>query len=484
MNAAQEADDTRIQEQLRQILKGQKDACLTEGPVSAETRIERLNRVISQLDRYQQKIVAALNEDFGQRSSHHTLLTDVAASVVPLVHARKHVRAWMKSRRRSVMFPLNLLGARARVEYQPLGTVGIVSPWNFPVNLSFGPLAQVLAAGNRAMIKPSEFTPHTSALIDEMISEVFDPTEIKVVTGGAELGQTFTSLPFDHLIFTGATSVARHVMRAAAENLVPLTLELGGKSPVILGRSAKLKLSCERIMFGKMMNAGQVCLAPDYLFVAEEQLAEVTELLQDAVKAMYPSILNNPDLTTIINQRHYQRLLSYLDDARQKGAGIIEINPANEDLSAASDRRIAPTLVMNPSDDMLIMQEEIFGPLLPIKTYQHIDEVLHYINAHPRPLGLYYFGHDENEENQVLQRTTSGGVSLNDVIMHVTQEDLPFGGIGPSGMGCYHGFEGFKTFSHAKAIFRQTNLDLASLIGLKPPFGEKTRRIIAMQMKH
>ncbi|MBT8148730.1 MAG: aldehyde dehydrogenase family protein, partial [Gammaproteobacteria bacterium] len=337
--------------------------------------------------------------------------------------------------------------------------------------------------GNRAMIKPSEYTPATSSLMQTMIAEVFDTTEVAVVTGGPEVGMAFSNLPFDHMIFTGATSVGKHIMAAAAKNLVPVTLELGGKSPALVGRSANYAQAASSIMLGNGMNSGQVCLKPDYVLVPEEQRDSFVELLKAKASEMYPSILANQDYTSIVNQRHYQRLQGYIDDARAKGATIIEINPANEDFSQQAHHKIPPTLVLNPSDDMLVMQEEIFGPLLPERTYSDYKDAIAYVNSKPRPLGLYYFGRDAAEETFTLSRTTSGGVTINDVIMHITQEDLPFGGVGPSGMGAYHGFDGFKTFSHAKAVYRQSRLDVAGLGGLKPPYGKKTVNAIKMQLK-
>lgn len=479
MNAIQDT----VEESLQKTLDAQKKASLDEGYVSYETRIDRLDRALKQLIKYQDELCEALISDFGHRSIAHSKLTDVAAGVAPITHAKKHLKKWMKKEKRKTMFPLGLLGARSRIEYQPLGVVGILSPWNFPINLTFGPLASVLAAGNRAMIKPSEYTPATSELMKKIIEEVFDETEVTVITGGPEVGAAFTGLAFDHMIFTGATSVAKHVMAAAAKNLVPLTLELGGKSPVLVGRSANLEQAADRIMFGKTMNTGQVCLAPDYTFIPEESHDQFVELLKSKAAEMYPTIMDNDDYTSIINERHYQRLNSYIEDARAKGARIVEINPGNEDFSKQAHHKIPPTLVLDATDDMLIMQEEIFGPLMPIRSYKNYHEAISYVNSKPRPLGLYYFGQDASEENYTLTHTTSGGVTLNDVIMHVTQEDLPFGGVGPSGMGSYHGFDGFKTFSHAKSIYKQSKRNIAEMIGMKPPFGKKTESTIKMQMK-
>jgi len=466
------------------LLERQRDNYLAEGVVSAARRRDRLERAIELLKTHQDRLVAAMRDDFGHRSEHQSLFTDVAGSIGPLRHAQANLAKWMKPEKRRVgPFPLNLLGAKARVEYQPLGVVGVISPWNFPVNLTFTPLAGILAAGNRCMIKPSEFTPATSALMAEIFPTAFDELEIAVVTGGPQTGADFAGLPFDHLLFTGATSIARHVMRAASDNLVPVTLELGGKSPVVVGRSADIQKTADAIMMGKTMNAGQICLAPDYVLVPEEKVDAFVESAARSVEKMYPTLLDNPDYTSVINERHYQRLAGYLDDAKQKGARVVEINPAGEDFRQQPHHKIPPTLVLDPSDDMAIMQDEIFGPLLPVKGYQDVRETIDYVNHKPRPLGLYYFGQDRGEEKRVLTHTTSGGVTVNDVVMHVAQEDLPFGGVGPSGMGAYHGHDGFRTFSHAKAIFTQSRIDVAALAGLKPPYGEKMLKTVKAQMK-
>lgn len=469
---------------MAEVLERQKAAHVRDGAPSAEARIGRIDRCIALLVKHEAEIVKALSADFGARAPEVSGVTDVAGSIGPLKHAKAHLRGWMKpEKRKTTPALLGLFGARCEVRYQPKGTVGVISPWNFPVNLTFAPLAGILAAGNRAMIKPSEFTPATSELMARMFAEAFDPEEIAVFTGGADVGQAFAGLPFDHLIFTGATSIARHVMKAAAENLVPVTLELGGKSPVILGKSADYATAAARVMAGKTLNAGQICLAPDYVLAPQDRVGEFVGEATKAVTAMFPTIKDNPDYTSVINERHYERIRGYLDDARAKGAQVVEINPAGEDFSQQEHRKIPPTLVLNPTDEMKIMQEEIFGPVLPVITYKGVDEAIAYVNAHDRPLGLYYFGADADEEAKVLSRTTSGGVSVNDVIFHVAQEDLPFGGVGPSGMGSYHGVDGFREFSHRKAIYKQLKKDLGPMKALRPPYGEGVRSYIASQLK-
>ncbi|MBV9991485.1 MAG: coniferyl aldehyde dehydrogenase [Alphaproteobacteria bacterium] len=471
-----------FQARMRDVLARQKAAHIKDGPPSAQKRIEWIDRAIGLLVDNKDAIAEALREDFGHRSVHTSLFTDVSGSIGPLKHAKAHVKSWMKREKRKVSPSiLGLFGAKAFIEYQPKGVVGVISPWNFPFNLTFTPLAGIFAAGNRVMIKPSEYTPRSSELMVRMFTTAYDESEVAVFTGGPEVGHAFSQLAFDHLLFTGATSIAYHVQRAAAENLVPTTLELGGKSPVIVSKSADIALTAKRVMNGKTMNAGQICLAPDYMLVPKDKVGEFVGAATEAVKTMYPTIKENPDYTSVVNQRHYDRLQGYLDDAREKGAEIVEINPAREDFRQQPHWKIPPTLVLNPTDDMKIMKDEIFGPLLPVKTYDSVDEAIGYVNAHPRPLGLYYFGADGAETEQVLTRTTSGGVTVNDVIMHVAMEDLPFGGVGPSGMGAYHGIDGFKTFSHAKSVFNQARSDITAM--MRPPFGPKFEKLVGGGIK-
>ncbi len=465
-------------------LERMRRAFLDEGPVSVETRIDRLNRALDLVIDNKDALVDAVDADFGNRPKPMSMMTEIMSSVAALKHARKHVAKWMKPEKRKLDFPLGLLGAKARVHYQPKGVIGCISPWNFPVNLTFMPIAGMFAAGNRVMVKPSEFTPQTSELMAELTGKYFDDTELCFFTGGPEVGQAFSGLPFDHLMFTGATSIGRHVMRAAAENLVPVTLELGGKSPVIVGESADVADTAEKIMLGKLMNAGQICLAPDYLLVPESRKEEILSALGNAAREMYPRILDNPDYTSVINERNRKRLEGYVADARERGAKVVELNPAGEDFSAQKgSNKLPPVIVEGAGDEAKVMQEEIFGPILPVKTYRQIDEAIDYVNAHPRPLGLYYFGGDGAEEERVLTSTTSGGVTLNDVIWHVGQEDLPFGGVGPSGMGAYHGVDGFREFSHRKAVYRQAKVSVAKLIGMLPPYGEKLEKTLKREIR-
>ena len=467
---------------MHRVLELQKSLNIKEGAPSLELRADRLDRVVSMVMKYEKEIISALQEDFGNRDPVMSAATEVGSVVGPMIHAKKNLKKWMKTeKRKAAIAPwgsaLSLLGAKAGIRYQPKGVVGAISPWNFPLNLALAPLAGILSSGNRVMLKPSELTPASSELTKSMIEESFDESEIAVFTGDPEVGAAFSGLAFDHLIFTGGTAIAKHVMKAASENLVPLTLELGGKSPVVVGKSSKIKETATRVMQGKTMNAGQICLAPDYALVPEDSVEEFVQASVDVTSEMYPDMKDNEDFTSIINQKHYDRIQGYISDAKEKGADVVEINPANEDFSQQPHHKIPPTLILNPTEDMQVMQEEIFGPVLPVKTYKDVSETVDYINSKDRPLGLYYFGEDTKEKDFVLDNTTSGGVTVNDVISHITMEDLPFGGVGPSGMGSYHGYDGFKEFSHAKSVYKQSWLNLNKLAGLVPPYKKKEDKI-------
>ncbi len=461
--------------QIQTLLDAQREAFIAEGRVEASTRIDRLERARMMIARNQDAIIAACNEDFGNRSRHQSRMSEVMAVMTGMQHARDRVKKWMGVDRRRVMFPLNLLGARAAVEYQPKGVVGVLGTWNFPVYTSLLPLAGILAAGNRAIVKPSEVAPRSAELMQRLIGETFDPRECAVVTGGPEVGAQFAGLAFDHLIFTGGTAIGRHVLRAAAENLTPVTLELGGKSPVIVGRSYDLDKAAARVMVGKALNLGQACLAPDYCLVPRERIEDFVAAATRHFAGMFPTILDNPDYTSVVNARHHDRISAMIADARERGGDVRTLNPAAEDFSRQKPgvHKIPMTLVIEPTDEMTVMQDELFGPVLCIRGYDSIEECIAYINARPRPLGLYYFGDDAGVVRAVIERTISGGTTINDVMAHSSCEDLPFGGIGPSGMGSYHGRDGFLTFSHQRAVYRQTRLDLVRLSGMMPPYGEK-----------
>ena len=475
------ADDRKTE--MEAVLRKQRAAHHQMRPEPLALRKDRIQRAMKLLTDHADDLCKVMAADFGNRSPHQSMITDIAGTVNFGKYCLKHMDKWSRPEKRHVQFPLGLLGAKAEVRYEPKGVVGILSPWNFPVNLSFGPLMQIFAAGNRAMIKPSEFTEKTSLLTRELVEEYFTPDECAVFTGGPEVAAAFSELPFDHLIFTGSTATGRKVMESAAKNLVPVTLELGGKSPVFLGESADFAKAGERVALGKMLNAGQICLAPDYLYVPESKQDEAIHGVWQGTANMYPTLLDNEDYASVVTDRHFDRLQELVADARDKGAEVIEVNPGNEDFSNTNARKMPLTILKNVNDDMRAMQEEIFGPVLPVKTYRHIDEAIDYVNDHDRPLGLYFFGQDSDEREKVLSRTISGGVTVNDVIFHVSMEDLPFGGVGPSGMGSYHGVEGFREFSHARSIYTQPKIDVAKLGGFKPPYGPATEKAVKTMMK-
>ena len=447
----------------------------SEAPPTVAERRARLDALERVLRANQTAITEACNADFGARSRHETLLADIFPTMATLKHTRKHLAGWAKPRRAPVHWAFQ--PGSAKVVPQPLGVIGIIAPWNYPVQLALSPLVAALAAGNRAIIKPSELTPNTSALLAKMMIEAFDPSVVTVAQGGVEVAEAFSRLPFDHILFTGSTRVGAMVMRAAADNLTPVTLELGGKSPAVIHDSFPMDLAAERIMAGKLLNAGQTCIAPDYVLVPRGKTAEFIEACKQVVAKTRPTLRDNPDYTAVVNDRQYLRLCQWLDDAKSKGAQVTEINPANEEFPAVA-HKMPPTLVTATSDDMIMMQEEIFGPILPVLEHTGTDDAIAYINARPRPLALYYFDRDSSRVNAVMQRTTSGGVTINDTILHIAQEDLPFGGVGPAGMGAYHGQRGFDTLSHLKGVFYQSRINGAFL--MNPPYGPRLERLVSI----
>jgi coniferyl-aldehyde dehydrogenase len=453
---------------LQQVLQTMQRAHLASGPADIKLRQDRLQRSINLIRKHYQKLSDAMSADFGHRSLYQSQVADLATTIKMLQYAYDNVPTWMQPELIKAPEP----GMQTRIQHQPLGVVGIISPWNFPINLAFGPLAGVFAAGNTAMLKPSELTPRTSELLAELVGASFGPDELEVVLGDAEVGQAFSALPFDHLIFTGSSAVGKHVMRAAAENLVPVTLELGGKSPVMIDTDADITDAVEKTLTVKTFNVGQICLSPDYVLLPEDKLSDFIEASKRFVSKAFPSIADNPDYTSIINDKHYQRLLGLLQDAKNKGAQIISLAPAGEAPYNVLTRTIAPHLVIDVNDQMAIMQEEIFGPLLPIKTYTDSLDAIAYINANARPLAAYYFGNNPENQQHFSDHTTSGGLVINDVMSHVSIDSLPFGGVGYSGIGAYHGEHGFKQFSHAKPVVIQsaTNADTSRL---RAPYADK-----------
>ena len=470
---------TETLQEMENILKLQKKLHIEEGPASIELRKDRLNRCIAMLKEYNEEILDALQKDFGNRDPKASFFSEIVSTIGVLEHALKNIDKWTKDEKRPsnvnqpffIRLMMGFLGSKSYIKYQPLGTVGVISPWNFPVNLVLAPLAGIFAAGNRTMIKPSELTPATSEITKKMFEAYFDKSEAAVFTGDAEVGAAFSALPFDHLLFTGGTQIGKKVMKAASENLVPVTLELGGKSPVIVDEDANLSEVAKKVMRGKTMNAGQICLAPDYLMLPKGKSKEFADASSEVIGEMFEDLKYNEDYTSVINERHYERINELVADAKEKGAEVLEINPADEDFEQQELHKIPPTLVLNPTDDMKIMQEEIFGPVLPVKEYDDFNETVSYVNSKERPLGLYLFSKNKDKEKKVLENTTSGGVTLNDVIWHIGQEELPFGGVGPSGTGSYHGHDGFKEFSHAKAVYKQFSADL--MAQMMPPYKGK-----------
>ena len=429
------------------------------------------------LDR-REDLVRSTNEDFGGRARQETLALELAPLVESIRHTRKHLARWMKPRK--VSAGINFFPARARILYQPLGVVGILGAWNYQTFLSLSPLVDAIAAGNHALVKPSELAPRTAEVLRQLIAAIFPPEYVAVVTGDAQLAAQFSSLPFDHLLFTGSTRVGKQVMRAASENLTPVTLELGGKCPAIVHRDFPLHTAVERIITGKLYNAGQTCLAPDYVLVHESQRADFIKIASAVAQESYPTIAGNPDYTHIINDNHFERLNNLVRDAVTQGAVSVSLHKSGG-APVPGSRLFPPLALCDVNDDMLVMRDEIFGPILPVLAYRELGEAIAYVNAHPRPLALYYFDHDARRVESVLQQTTSGGVTVNDVIYHVAQNNLPFGGIGPSGMGHYHGFAGFATFSKVKGVFLQSRL--STLKFLRPPYGPTADRVIRFLLR-
>jgi len=471
-------DTSEAASRLEHTLSAQRAAFLRDGPPGFEQRRADLLKLKAAILSNQSQIAAALQADFGHRSTYDTDIMEVVPLVQGINYQLRHLRRWMRPAKRHV--PMHFQPARAWVSYQPLGVVGIMSPWNYPLSLAVMPLATAIAAGNRAMVKPSEHTPASSALLGQMIGAAFREDQVAVVTGDASVGRDFAALPFDHLVFTGSTSVGRAVMKAASENLVPVTLELGGKSPAIVERGHPIEHAALSIANGKLANAGQTCIAPDYVLLHEDALESFVKAYDEAVCRMYPDGPAGDHCTSIINERHYGRLRALLEDAKSKGARVLEVGAQPGD-AHLRPHTLAPTLVVGATGQMRIMQEEIFGPALPVVTYRELDEAIAFVNAKPRPLALYFFGSDSSNRHKVLELTTSGNVTINNTLMHYALEDLPFGGVGPSGIGAYHGIEGFKSLSHAKGVFQQGRWNMSSL--LHPPFGRVADLILKAMLR-
>lgn len=446
---------------MQQVFEKQRTAFASNPYASTALRRERLSRLMALLLDNEEKIIAAIDADFGGRPRTETRLLEIFPSLEGLRYAQRHVAGWMRPEPRQTS--LWFFPGRSEVHYQPLGVVGVVVPWNYPLYLALEPMTAALAAGNHVMVKMSEYSPRLGELLAQLLPKYLPAEVASVVNGGADVGQAFCGLPWNHLLFTGSTAVGRQVMRAAAEHLTPVTLELGGKSPVLLAPGAVQARYVKRLAFAKLLNAGQTCIAPDYVLVHDAELETFKTLMQQSAQALYGS-MSSPDYTHIINERHYTRLQALIDDAQQRGAHLTPLLTG-----AACGRQLVPALVSSVNDSMSIMQEEIFGPFLPVVTYSSVEQALTYIQARPRPLALYLFDHQAQRIQYALRHTHSGGITLNDCLLQVAQEDLPFGGVGASGMGRYHGPEGFKTFSNARSVFRQSRLSMASV--LYPPYG-------------
>ncbi|MFO1377427.1 MAG: aldehyde dehydrogenase family protein [Steroidobacteraceae bacterium] len=462
--------ETRPAVEISELVRRQRLACAAEGPVSEATRVARLQRVIDLLVKYRNPLRDAMGEDFGGRHPGYSLMNDVVGSLSCLKHSRDKCGEWMRPEPRPPFPPYDQMGAEAWVMYQPKGSIGIIGTWNAPLFTLFSPLADVFAAGNRAILKPSEIAPRTASVVACAVADLFDPLELAVVTGDASVAQVFTRQRFDHLVFTGSTTVARSVMRNAAENLVPLTLELGGKSPTIVGRSAHVPTVAFRLAAAKVANGGQLCVNPDVTYVPREMLEPFIAGLRSSFEQMLPRIRGNPEATAVVNTRHLARIEECVADAVRSGA---RVEVLSEDVPACDDDRRRPLrIVVDPPASTRIMREEIFGPAMVVVTYDRIEDAIADINGRPRPLALYYFGEDAAEQQFVLEHTVSGGVSINEAMFHAAMLDAPFGGIGESGMGHYHGREGFLEFSHARTVFKAGAYDPRREWGVLPPYGE------------
>lgn len=457
---------------LAEHLLHQKKAFESDLWPSLEQRLERLERLKKLVINNRHALIDAINQDFAGRSRQESLMADLMPVISEIKYVRRHLKGWMKPQKRKVDWLYQ--PASARVIFQPLGVIGIMVPWNYPLQLALSPLISALAAGNRALIKMSELTPATSELLQQCIQQAFSPAEVHVITGDVQVSRDFARLPFDHLLFTGSTAVGHSIQQAAAEHLTPVTLELGGKSPAILDPDADPDQLIKPLVFGKTLNAGQTCIAPDYLLCPEHLLEPTLQAISNAFSTFYPRLLDNPDYTAIINTTQHQRLIDLRDEALAAGSRGIELNPADENF--ANSNKLPLTLLVNPPESCAVMQQEIFGPVLPILTYTNFDQALHFIRTKPRPLALYYLGHNQDRIQQVEQETHSGGLCINETLLHVAQHDLPFGGIGSSGMGRYHGQEGFQTFSACRSQFIRRGFNSTRLV--YPPYGRWIHRLL------
>jgi coniferyl-aldehyde dehydrogenase len=464
-------------EELTALFKAQKAAFLTNIYPSYMERIESLKAIEAMVKKYRKKIEQALSTDFATHPPQLTALCELMGPIERARFARTNLKNWMKPQPRPAKRLLYGF-SKTYVLYQPVGIVGNMSPWNFPIDISIGPLVDILAAGNRAILKPSELAPATAELVKEMISHTFAPDHVVVVTGGLKLAQEFTRLPWDHLLYTGGPAVAKMVMKAAAENLTPVTLELGGKCPIIIAEDSVDEKTVKNILATKVIKNGQMCITADYVFVPQASRDRFVELARAAMAMMLPSYTDNPQSTGVINERHLERLLGYVKDAKERGAPVVELSGSGVN---RTDRKLPFMVVLEPPADAEVMRNEIFGPILPVKSYRSIDEVIEYVNSNERPLALYIYTKKQTLADQVLKRTISGGACVNAAAIHAAVPSLPFGGIGNSGMGRHHGFEGFLTFSHQKAVFKSGFGYNPKL--LYPPYGRMLDRVLNWLLK-
>ncbi|ORW65131.1 aldehyde dehydrogenase [Mycobacterium saskatchewanense] len=468
--AAAQAETARVVE----LFEAQRRVHLTSRPPDEAVRRDRLDRLAAALGEHADTIVGAISADFGNRPLAGALAGEVLLQLEEIRTTKRSLRRWMAPFRPQPRY-LRFAGIKAWVEPTPLGVVGVISPWNFPVALAIQPTIAAIAAGNTVMIKMSDLAPRAGAAVAEAVAQRFDAEELAVVCGGLEVATAFSALPFDHLFFTGSAAVAKHVQRAAADNLTPLTLELGGKNPTVVATDADLRTAARRIVAARLANSGQVCLSPDYVFVPNPSLAEFVDAAMDAGHRALPTVLDNPDYCTIVNDSHYERICALVQDAHDRGATVREVVPAGESLPSRQARRIPFTLISDVSAGMAVLDEEIFGPVLPVLGYDDVSEVIDFVNARPTPLAAYWFGPDSADFRHFTARTRSGGVTRNDFALHASLQGLPFGGVGSSGTGYYHGKYGFDTFSHMRA-FAVSPKHFSPVSLLSPPFDHRLER--------
>ena len=452
-----------------------KEAHETAGPSFYQTRKSQLKALQKTLKKNQHQLCQAVNEDFGHRAKEETQVFEIISSIDSITYVLKNLQSWMLVK--NAKLPLWFKFGYARVIHQPLGVVGIIVPWNYPIHLAIEPLIAAIAAGNRVMLKMSSHSKNTSHVLEKLLGEVFSMQEVQVIHGDEKIKDEFTQLPFDHLFFTGSTETGKKIMATVSENLIPVTLELGGKSPVLIAENYPIETAVNRIMVGKLINGGQTCIAPDYVLLQNASLSLFVDLAKNFVKKKYPSITKNPHYTSIINKAHFQRLTDLLQDAKAQGAEII---PLCDEKSAMENNKFVPHIVLNATNNMRLMQEEIFGPILPILTYQDFSEAIEYVRQKPASLALYIFDENNRRANDIIDKISSGGVTVNDVLLHAGSPTLPFGGIGQSGMGKYHGKAGFDLFTHYRSVFYQSSISFLNLA--HPPFGKFLKRFIRWKL--